>query len=210
MALTFPISIPDYSHLQTMRIRNINATASTVSPYTFARQTQEHAGDAFVFYYKLIPQLTKVQAGQWIAFLKALRGGANTFLLGDAFRRSPQGTASYAPGTPLVAGASQTGGELDVDGLPANATGYLLRGDWIQLGSGSDSHIYMVVEDVDADGSGQATIAISPELRSSPADNAAVTVSNTECVVRLVEPNVEWSIDAGHLHDIEFEAVEDL
>jgi len=209
MSLTFPLSIPDYDDIQEMRVRNLNAVSRTVSPYTFSTQVQEHAGDAFIFSFKLRP-MRKSRANAWIAWLKALRGGANTFLVGDPHRRQPEGTAATYPGTPLVAGASQTGTELDIDGCPASQTGWLLAGDWFQLGTGSDSRIYMITEDVDTDISGNATLVFSPELRTSPADNATVYVSDTECICRLVDPNPEWTVRADHWHEIEFEAIEDL
>lgn len=209
MALTFPLSIPDYEDIQKMRIRNMNAVARTISPYTLSQQVQEHAGDVFIFSFRLRP-MRKSRAGAWIAWLKALRGGANTCLIGDPHRRDPEGTAKDYPGSPLVNGASQTGGTLVIDGAPVSQTGWLLEGDWIQLGTGSDSRIYMVVEDVTTTSGGAASISISPELRSSPADNAVVYTADTVCICRLTDSNPEWTVHADHFHEIEFEAIEDL
>jgi len=209
MALTFPISIPDYEDIQEMRIRNLNAVARTVSPYTFSTQVQENAGDAYVFLVRLAP-MRKSRANAWIAFLKALRGGANTFLLGDAHRRTPEGTAATYPGAPRVNGSSQTGGTLIIDGAQASQTGWLLAGDWFQLGTGSDARLYQIVQDVDTDSGGNATLVFSPELRSSPADNAVVYTDDTEGCFRLTDNTQEWSVDKDHWHEIEFEAIESL
>lgn len=209
MALSFPTSLPDYEDIQEMRISSLSATSRTLSPYTFHAQAQANAGDVFVFRFALRP-MQKDDAAPWIAFIKALRGGANTCLVGDPHRRSPLGSAATAPGSPLVAGASQTGTSLAIDGCPANATGYLLAGDWIQLGTGSDSRIYMVMEDASTNGSGAVTLTISPSLRASPADNAAVTVSNTVCACRLLNPNVEWSVNKEHWHEIDLEFIESI
>lgn len=209
MALSFPLSVPDYNDIQQMQIETFNAVSRSASPYTLSHQTQENSGVVRIFRFQLRPMF-KEDANTWIAWLESLRGGSKTLLIGDPHNRSPQGSASTSPGTPLVAGASQTGAELDIDGCPANATGYLLAGDWIQLGSGVDARLYRVTATVSTNGSGAATVDIFPDLRTSPADNSAVTVSSTEGCFRLVEPRVAVSVGVHHVHDIEFQVIESL
>lgn len=209
MALTFPLSIPDYEHIQEMRIETVNAVSRNVSPYTFQTQVQAYSGVARLFRFQLRP-LYKDEAGQWLAWLDALNGGAELCLIGDAHNRDPQGSASTTPGAPLVAGGSQTGLELDVDGLPLSTNGYLLAGDWIQLGSGEDARIYRITADVNTDGAGAATFDIFPALRTSPANDSAVIVSDTVCAARLVDNAWQYEVNRDHLHDIEFQVMEAL
>lgn len=104
-------------------------------------------------------------------------------------------TGAYA-GTPLVNGASQTGDSLVTDGWSNSITGLLKKGDLIRI-SGVHSvnpinqistgveQTFLVTADVNSDGSGNATIPISPSITvtgayatvaSSPADNAAISV----------------------------------
>ena len=71
-------------------------------------------------------------------------------------------------GTVLVNGGSQTGGSLIVDGL----TGIPQAGDTFTIAG--VSLIYTVTATATVSGGG-ATLAISPNLASSPADNAAIT-----------------------------------
>lgn len=78
-------------------------------------------------------------------------------------------------GTPLVAGASQAGTTLNIDGAPASRTGFLKRGDVITIAgvfsvnprtyeSTGELHQFVVTADVDSDGAGLAAIPISPEI----------------------------------------------
>lgn len=94
---------------------------------------------------------------------------------GDLFKTTGSGyTHINIPnyGTVLVNGGSQTGGSLIVDGL----TGVPQAGDVFKI-SGVDL-IYTVTADATVTGGG-ATLAINPNLDSSPADNAAITFLST-------------------------------
>ena len=75
-------------------------------------------------------------------------------------------------GTVLVDGGSQTGGSLDVDGL----TGTPQVGDTFTV-AGIEK-VYTITGAVTVS-SGSATLTITPNLASSPADNAAVTFLST-------------------------------
>ncbi len=126
----------------------------------------------------------KAKAFQLKAFLASLRGRSGQALLVPYEARSPMGTVS---GTPLVAGASQTGTSLDTDGWSASQT-VLRTGDYFEV----NGELKMATADVTSDGSGAATINFEPELRDPPANNAAITVNNPTCVMRLDSDDSEW------------------
>jgi len=104
-------------------------------------------------------------------------------------------------GTPLINGANQTGSTLVTDGWTAAAAARLNRGDTFtiagvygikpQTGSATGGistgqlQDFVVTDDVSSDGSGNASLPISPPLiavgafatvNALPADNAAITV----------------------------------
>ena len=108
----------------------------------------------------------------------------------------------------LVNGADQTGATLAVDGLQASKTDVFKAGDYFQVGTGSSSRLHMVTADADSNASGEATLDIWPPLRSSPADNAAVTVSSPKGVFRLTENVTGWDIDAARTYGITLKAIE--
>ena len=146
-------------------------------------------------------------AEPWVAFLTALDGSFGTFLMGDPHGVTPRGSASSAPGTPLVAGGSQTGQTLAIDGAPNNATGYLKEGDWISLSSGTSTRLYKVVEDANTNGSGEVTLSIWTSLRTSPGNNDVVTVSDAKGTFRMLG-DTPYRIGRSHLYEFTFTAIE--
>lgn len=115
--------------------------------------------------------------------------------------------ASYGP---LVNGGSQVGDTLVIDGCSPSVTGFLLPGDYIQLGSSTTTQLYKVLTQVDTDASGNATLDLWPNLRSSPADNSTITVANTKGRFRLKDNVTQWGINEISSYGITFDCVEAL
>jgi hypothetical protein len=147
-------------------------------------------------------------AEEWVAFLLSLGGSYGTFLLGDPIGGTARGSASTTPGTPVVSGDNQTGDILVIDGLPVSVTGYLKAGDYIQLGSGLTSRLHKVLESVDTNSSGEASVTIWPSLRESPADGATVTVSDCKGLFRLNTSETMWDINTASVYGMTFGAAE--
>ena len=126
--------------------------------------------------------------------------------MGDPVGAAPRGTASSSPGTPLVNGADQTGNSLTLDGGPASETGWLLPGDYLQIGSASTATLHKVLTSTDTNGSGAATVDIWPALLSAPVDNATITFSNTVGRWRMSSNVAEWSISDVETYGITFDA----
>lgn len=208
MAETYPISIPN-NRISSIRLIARNAVAVAASPFTFAQQVYRHQGQGWEADIS-IPPMKREDAEAWVSFLLRLRGQYGTFLLGDPNGATPRGSASTTTGTPVVNGASQTGDELNIDGLPVSVSGYLLAGDYIQLGSGSTATLHKVLEDVDSNASGEATLNLFPAVRTAPSDNAAVTVSNAKGNFRLNANETSWDINTASIYGITFGAVEAL
>ena len=86
----------------------------------------------------------------------------------------------------------------------------MLAGDYVQLGSGANTRLYKNLIDQTADGGGNMTIDIWPSLRSSPANNDALTVSSATGRWRLASNQMRWDIDDVAVYGIDFGAVEAL
>ena len=209
MAETYPLTFPTQTGVAAVEFTATDVVSVSQSPFTFSQQVVRHAGARWSATIS-IPPVKRSDSEYWNSFLLRLRGQFGTFLLGDPNGATPRGSAASAAGTPVVNGASQTGNELAIDGLPASATGYLKAGDYIQLGSASTSRLYKVLEDVDSNGSGEATLNLWPDLRSSPADGATVVVSNAKGVFRLSNNEAVWTINNAGFYSISFAAVEAL
>lgn len=208
MAVTFPLTIPA-TGLASIVMRARSVVSMSASPYTGEQQVQVYPGQWWEMDVNL-PAGRRIQSGLWVPFLLKLNGMEGTFLLGDPDGATPQGSAASAPGTPLVRGGGQTGQTLIIDGAPAGAVNYLKAGDYVGLGSLGTTRLHRVLDNASADGSGIVTLSIWPNLRESPADNAAVTVSNCLGLWRLTSNVSEWSIDSALLYGIEFKAIEAL
>jgi len=142
------------------------------------------------------PMMTRTQADQWETFLLELRGMKGTFHFGDPFRQTPRGSVT---GSPLVNGANQTGNTLDINGLTASSA-FLLKGDFIEVGSGLSRRIYRLLEDHIASGAGECTLSIFPALHESPADASTVVTSGCKGTFRLAAPvsfTIQNSLEYG-------------
>ena len=209
MAISYPLTFPTQTGIASVNLHAINSVAISQSPFTYKQQVVAHTGQRWEAEVSL-PPMKRDDAEVWIAFLLSLKGMRGTFLMGDPNCATARGSASTAAGTPVVNGADQTGDNLTIDGLPVSATGYLLAGDYIQIGSGSTARLYKVLQDVNTNASGQATLNLWPDLRSSPNDNSSVAVSNAKGVFRLSQNDVSWIIDKMGLYSITFAASEAL
>jgi len=207
MAITYPLSIPTSKNIRSVTLMARNTVGISRSPFTYKQQVHKYPGQSWMADIAL-PPMNRAEAESWFAFLLKLNGQYGTFLLGDPAAATPRGSAKDTPGTPVVNGASQTGNELDIDGLPASATGYLLAGDYIQLGSGSTAQLYKVLDDVDSNASGEATVTVWPDLRSSPTDDSTVIVSNAKGRFRLSASQVQFTIDEVSTYGLTFGAIE--
>jgi hypothetical protein len=200
VAITYPLTDFPSSLIANVVVRPVSIVGRTRSPYTGEGQVVVHDGQwwevdiAFARQKRANAELIEV------ALLK-LNGREGTFLLPPKGAETNRGSAATTPGTPVVAGASQIGNELDVSGLPSGATGYLLVGDYISVGTGDSTHLHKVLSIVNADSAGTAAILIWPSLRESPANGAAVEVQAPKGVFRLTTNTPEWSIDEALIYE---------
>lgn len=205
MQIVYPVNFPT-NCIKSVNIRARNVVAVSASPFTGQQQVYKHQGQWWEMEVTL-PPMKRADAEAMAAFLLKMNGQYGTFLLGDTANPSPRGIGS---GTPLVKGAGQTGDSLLTDGWTPSITGILKAGDWIQLGSASSTRLHKVLDDVNSDSGGNATLTIWPSLRSSPSDNAAITVQNTKGRWRLASNSVDYTIDVGQIYGFTFACVEAL
>jgi hypothetical protein len=128
------------------------------------------------------PPMNRYAFDAWSSFLMEARGGYNAFMLGDPKAALPKGSAL---GTPLVSGAGQTGYSLVTRGWVPSTTSILLTGDLIQIGY----RLYKVLDAVNSDGSGNATLSVWPNLRDQPADGTTIITRNCKGLFRLSAPS---------------------
>ncbi len=198
MALTYPLSFPSVG-VQSMTMRLVRVNAATQSPFTLKPQIFEHQGTRWEAEITL-PPLTDQESRSVQAFLTGLKGMVGTFLFGNPLHTAPYGTATTVT---LSANAS-----VNDDELTCNGDGTLLAGDYFQLGTGDDSRIHQVVEDVTV-GTG-STVKIEPPVRVAATSGDSLVLTNPKGAWRLSAPDVEWAINNASIYGITIPCVEAL
>ena len=122
-------------------------------------------------------------------------GSERSFTIFNPKRPLPTGNATVASMAALkVAGASQTGQALNVDGAP-NSTLLFRAGDFIGLAN--TGQVFKVYANCTSNGSGAATIQLCQYIDASPADNEDVIVSYVPFTMLLDEDPREQSTGPG-------------
>lgn len=205
MAIAFPLALPSQLKVADAAFEAVSQAGQSISPFTGEEQVYVHQGE-WIELEVSCPPMKRDVAEEVVAWLVSLNGLEGSFLL------PPPGYGSGARGSlsgaPLVNGAGQSGKTLATDGWTAGAANVLKAGDWFQLGAGSASYFYKVVQAASANGAGQASLEIWPRLKSSPADNAALTVVNPKGCFRLKNPRRRWTIGQAMIYGVTFQAKE--
>ena len=208
MAISYPLSLPTSIGIAQIEFRAANAVAVSRSPFTYSTQVHAYSGQSWQADVTL-PSIRRDLAEEWVAWLISLKGQLGTFYLGDPNAVTPRGSARDTD-TIQVSGATSSGNTLAIDSAPASQTGYLKAGDYMQVGTGLNRQLFKVLADVNTNGSGQATVDIWPDVRTSIANNAAVTVENTKGIFRLSSNEQGFSINEASFYGISFGAMESI
>ena len=200
MAISYPVT-PPATVPSSIALRPRSTTGVSISPFTAQHQVYSYPAQVWQMDVRM-PALRRAEAEPWIAFFLSLNGRFGTFSYGDVTGKTPRGSV---PGTPLVDGASQTGLTLDTKGWTATQTGVLLAGDYIQIGT----DLHRVVEDADSDSGGLSALEIWPTIRTSPADGASITTTDTKGIWRLQSDEMPYS-PGNPFYDISFSCIEAL
>lgn len=205
MTLTMPTT-PNFMAATFSLIANTQVFSS---PLVKTVQTLELPGALWSVTYTL-PLMKWDTAAPWQGFLAELMGASGTFYGFDPSRTSPRGIYSSGSDTPLASAADQTGKSLTTDGWRNGGTGLLLPGDYFEVIADSEKELHMITSQVDSDGGGLATLNFVPPLRSSPLNNAVITLTDPLVKMRLVDDNqATWSnIAPDFVEQKSFSAVE--
>lgn len=205
MAIAFPVNVPSQLKVKEVGFEAISQQGRSMSPFTGEEQIYVHQGEWIEFDLSCPPMKRDI-AEEIVGFLLSLNGLEGSFLIAPPGYSS--GSRGALGGTPFVAGAGQTGKSLVTDTWTPSVTNILKAGDWIQLGTGSSSRLYKLVQAASSNGSGQATLEIWPRLKESPANNDPVTVVSPKGCFRLAEPRTRWSIGEAMVYGVSFRARE--
>jgi hypothetical protein len=142
--------------------------------------------------------MSPLQAGIWEALIAQLRGRVNHLAAYDITRPLPQGTMRGS----LTLNGAQVAGDTTVvvTGGAGQAGTTLLRGDWLQLGTGlGTSQLIKVCADATANGSGVITLTTEPPLRLAFSGGTAVTYSQPLAYFKRSSARSSWQGVPGAL-----------
>ena len=203
MAITYPRTLPTTPAIKSNRFGMAFNIDTQESPISKQVNHDVKAGHRWEGMYTF-PPMTSAQAREWKAWFSTMYGPVKTFYGFDPDIRTPLGSADTGSDTPLVKGASQTGISITTDGWRNSGTGLLLPGDHVQI----DGQLKVITEQVDSDGSGNATVSFMPPLHVVPGDNTAIVFENPVGTFRIEGLSVDWESNEFGNHDFAFAFVE--
>ena len=196
MSGTYPTS-PEFRSLN-FASEQKTKTSTTDSGKMFSTQVD---GQRFKFS-ATYPPMSRSDFAPVLAFIMKQRTQKETFQISLPDLKNAKGNVS---GSVLVKNAHTAGDTtITVDAM----TGTLKAGDFVKFAG--DTKVYMVVSDVTADGSNEATLTIEPPLRSAISDNAAVNYDGVEFTVRLTNDLQQFSTDDLDTFRFEVDFIEAL
>jgi len=168
-------------------------------------QTRQIDGQKFTITLDYAP-MTRSNFAPIKAFLMKQRARLNTFTIIPPVVSNAQGVAS---GTISVNGAITSGATTcTIDGMAVSTNDILKAGDYFRFAG--QNKVYMAVEDLDSDASGEGTLTFEPPLRSDVADDVALVYDNVDFTVRLRNDIQEYSIITDNLYKYEIDLIEDI
>ena len=196
MSGTYPTS-PEFRSLN-FASEQKTKTSTTDSGKIFSTQVD---GQKFKFS-ATYPPMSRSDFAPVLAFIMKQRSQKETFQISLPDLKNAKGNVS---GSVLVKNAHTAGDTtITVDAM----TGTLKAGDLVKFAG--DTKVYMVVSDVTADGSNEATLTIEPPLRSAISDNASVTYDGVEFTVRLTNDLQQFSTNDLDTFRFEVDFIEAL
>lgn len=192
----YPSIIPTESTVELL-----SNTATFVSPITGATQTLDRGGERWRI--SLVHRnLRTAQRGELMGFLAKLNGQQHRVTL---YNHAENNRGAFG-GTPLVAGGSQTGNSLNIDGCSLTITNWIRAGDWFSV----SDELKLCTADANSDGSGLATISFVPRIRTAPANDDPLTTTAGTGTFILDSNSVSWSNKPGGFSDFSVSFVEDI
>lgn len=147
------------------------------------------------------PPMSRTDFAPVLAFIMKQRSQKETFQIALPDLKNAKGDVS---GTVLVNGSHSAGDTtITVDGM----TGNFKAGDLVKF---AHSKVYLIVADVTADGSNEATLTIEPPLREALSDNSSVTYDGIEFTVRLINDVQQFNVGVDNYYRYEVDFIEAL
>jgi len=189
------------------RSASINSQQSTIVSVTTSGRKQARQIDGQRFAITLsYPPMTRAEFSPIKAFIIKQRSQLENFTIIPPTESNAQGVASTIISTNASISAGAT--TCTVDGMTISTNGILKAGDYFRF-TGQEK-VYMAVDDLNADGSGEGTLTFEPPLRSDVTDDTILIYDNVDFTVSLTANTQEYNIGTTNLYAYELDVIEVL
>ena len=185
----------------------ISTNQNTIVTTTASGRRQARQIDGQRFRLRLrFPVMTRAEFAPINAFILKQRSQLESFQYVPPTISAPLGVAT---GTIAVAGAISAGAtSCSIDGMANSTNGVFKAGDYFRFTN--QNKVYMVMADVNSNGSGAGTLTFEPPLRSNVADNNVLIYSNVDFTVGLTGDIQEFTIGTENYFQYEVDLIEVL
>lgn len=190
---TYPLDIPSYPAPTNVQTSIAHASGITTSPFSNIEYSYSYNRYKYIVGITLPPMKIE-HAKNWYNFFQKLKGSYGTFLMPD-YDYSGAQNASLTDSTCGTTYESASAGEneIGIDTSVNLGTDVFQAGDKVQIGTGLYARTYVVADDVDTDGTGRATITVTPDFDINILANTTVFVDNPKHLFRLTSEPQSWS-----------------
>ena len=185
----------------------ISSNQNTIVTTTASGRRQARQIDGQKFRLRLrLPVMTRSQFAPILAFIMKQRSQMESFQYVPPTIDDALGVAS---GVISVNGAISAGvTSVAIDGMANSTSGVFKAGDYFRFTG--QTKVYMVMADVDSNGSGEGTLTFEPPLRDNVSDNAVLIYSNVDFTVGLTGDIQEFTIGTENYFQYEVDLIEVL
>jgi len=185
----------------------IRSQQTTIVSITTSGRKQARQIDGQRFAITLqFPNMTRAEFAPIQAFVMKQRSQLENFTVVPPTVKNALGVANTVISTNASVSAGAT--TCTVDGMTTSTNGILKAGDYFRF-TGQEK-VYMAVEDLDSDGSGEGTLTFEPPLRSAVTDNTILIYDNVDFTVSLTNDIQEFNIGTQEYFNYEIDLIEVL
>jgi len=185
----------------------ISSNQNTIVTTTASGRRQARQIDGQKFRLRIrFPVMTRAEFAPINAFIMKQRSQMESFQYVPPTIDDSLGVAS---GVISVNGAVSAGAtSCSIDGMANSTSGVFKAGYYFRFTG--QNKVYMIVADVNSNGSGAGTLTFEPPLRANVADNAVLIYSNVDFTVGLTGDIQEFTIGTENYFQYEVDLIEVL
>ncbi len=185
----------------------ISSNQNTIVTTTASGRRQARQIDGQRFRLRIrFPVMTRAEFAPINAFIMKQRSQMESFQYVPPTIDDSLGVAS---GIISVNGAVSAGAtSCSIDGMANSTNGIFKAGDYFRFTG--QNKVYMIVADVNSNGSGAGTLTFEPPLRANVADNTVLIYSNVDFTVGLTGDIQEFTIGTENYFQYEVDLIEVL